>query len=40
MDKFTFGTPNLNLLPDGSVLLTYYASINDTNHRRACRFSV
>jgi hypothetical protein len=40
MDEFTFGTPNLYLLPDGSVLLTYYATINDTNHIRACRFRV
>ena len=40
LDKFSFGTPDLNLLNDGSVLLTYYATIDDICHVRACRFSV
>jgi len=37
---FTFGTPDLALLNDGSVLLTYYATLNDVTHIRACRFRV
>ena len=40
MDDFTFGTPNLHRLPDGVILLTYYATLNDTNHIRACRFAI
>jgi len=37
---FTFGTPDLILLSDGSVLLTYYATLHDIIHVRACRFRV
>ena len=36
--KFTFGTPDLVDLGDGSILLTYYATINNITHVRACRF--
>ena len=35
---FTFGTPDLVGLPDGSVALTYYATLNEIIHVRACRF--
>jgi hypothetical protein len=37
---FTFGTPDLVALPDGSVVLTYYATLQDIIHVRACRFRV
>jgi len=37
---FTFGTPDLVLLPDGSVLLTYYATVKGIVGARACRFRV
>ena len=37
---FTFGTPDLVALGDGSILLTYYATIDGINCVRACRFSV
>ena len=35
---FTYGTPDLVALGDGSVLLTYYATIDGVIHVRACRF--
>lgn len=37
---FTFGTPDLELLGDGSVLLTYYATLEGVTHIRACRFRI
>ncbi len=40
LDRFTFGTPDLVLLSDGSLLMTYYATLNDITHVRACRFRV
>ncbi len=36
---FTFGTPDLTALPDGTVLLTYYAEIDGLAQVRACRFT-
>jgi hypothetical protein len=38
LEAFTFGTPDLALLQDGSVLLTYYATLHGVTHIRACRF--
>ena len=35
---FTFATPGLVLLPDGSIMLTYFATINDITGVRAFRF--
>ena len=40
LPSFTFGTPDLLALPDGSLLLTYYATLNDIVHVRACRFQI
>ena len=40
MDKFTFGTPDLVALPDGTIVLTYYATLKDMTHIRACRFTL
>ena len=40
LDKFTFGTPDLLLLDDGSVVMTYYGTIDGICHVRACRFRV
>jgi len=40
LSHFTFGTPDLLALPDGSVLLTYYATLHEIIHVRACRFRV
>jgi len=40
LQRFSFGTPDLALLPDGTVLMTYYATINEIIHMRACRFTV
>lgn len=37
---FTFGTPDLTLLPDGTVLLTYYAESGGPAQVRACRFGI
>ncbi len=37
---YTFGTPDLVNLEDGSILLTYYAMIDGLTHIRACRFTV
>ena len=38
--KFTFGTPDLVDIGDGSALLTYYATQKGVTHMRACRFKV
>lgn len=35
---FSFGTPDLVPLTDGSVLMTYYCTIDGIIHVRACRF--
>ena len=35
---FSFGTPDLTALPDGTVLLTYYAETDGLAQVRACRF--
>ena len=35
---FTFGTPDLVRLADGSILMLYYATLDDVIHVRACRF--
>lgn len=40
LEKFTFGTPDLLYLDDDTILLTYYATMNDICHIRACRFRV
>ena len=36
LQLFTFGTPGLLKLPDESVLMIYYATIDDVIHIRAC----
>jgi hypothetical protein len=38
LDQFTFGTPDLLYLKDGSILLTYWGTIDSIIHVRACRF--
>ena len=40
LPSFSFGTPDLLHLPDASLLLTYYATLNDVIHVRACRFRI
>jgi len=40
LQRFSFGTPDLALLQDGTVLMTYYATISEIIHVRACRFTV
>jgi len=40
LPSFSFGTPALTLLDDGTVLLTYYGTIDGIIHVRACRFRV
>jgi hypothetical protein len=37
---FSFGTPVLQRLEDNSILLTYYGTIDDVIHIRACRFEI
>ena len=37
---FTFGTPDLVALLDGTVLLSYYATVEGVTHVRACRFKL
>ena len=32
LDRFTFGTPDLVLLNDGSLLMTYYATLKGITH--------
>jgi hypothetical protein len=39
LPSFTFGSPELTMLSDGDILLTYYAVVNDITHVRACRFT-
>lgn len=38
--RFSFGTPDLLLLEDRTVLMTYYATVEKVFHVRACRFRV
>lgn len=40
MTSFSFGLPDLNDLGDGSYLLTYYATVENRRHIRACRFEL
>lgn len=40
LPDFTFGTPDLTGLPDGTVLLTYYAESGGLAQARACRFAL
>lgn len=40
LQRFSFGTPDLLLLGDGTVLLTYYATLQGVLHVRACTFRV
>ena len=40
LPQFTFGTPDLVFLLDGSVLMVYYATLDGCTHVRACRFLV
>ncbi len=40
LQRFSFGTPDLSLLPDGSVFLAYWATVNQIIHVRGCRFRV
>ncbi|NQT59151.1 MAG: exo-alpha-sialidase [Bacteroidetes bacterium] len=37
---YTFGTPDMVLLDDNTVLLTYYAVTHGVTHIRACRFNM
>lgn len=40
LQRYSFGTPDLALLADGTVLLTYYATLQGVVHIRACSFRV
>lgn len=40
LPSFSFGTPTLLRLDDGTVLLTYYGMVNGITHVRACRFQI
>lgn len=40
LQRFSFGTPDLVRLADGTVLLTYYATVQGIIHVRACGFRV
>ena len=40
LQRFRFGTPDLVLLDAETVLLTYYATLNDVVHVRSCGFRV
>lgn len=40
LQKFSFGSPDVVNLRDGTFLLTYYASISGITHIRACRFAL
>lgn len=40
LKEWTFGTQDLVLLEDGTVLMTYYATLDEILHIRACRFRV
>ena len=37
---YTFGTPDLVALADGSILLSYYAITTGVEHIRSCRFTI
>jgi len=37
---FTFGTPDIVQMPDNTLLLSYYATISQVIHIRACRFRI
>lgn len=38
--NFSFGSPKLQRLQDGTILLMYFATVDDIIHIRACRFAV
>jgi len=38
LPAFTFGMPDLVRFKDDSVLMTYWATLNEVFHVRACRF--
>ena len=40
LQGFTFGTPDLKELNDGSILMSYYATLDNIVHVRACRFKI
>jgi hypothetical protein len=40
LPSFTFGCPELTMLPDSDVLLTYYADLQGVTHIRACRIAL
>jgi hypothetical protein len=40
LPSFSFGTPDLVLLENNTILLTYYAILRGITHVRACRFEV
>lgn len=40
LPRFSFGTPDVVSLPDGSILMTYYATLDAVVHVRACRFRI
>ena len=40
LPSFTFGCPELTMLDGGDVLLTYYATVNEVTHVRACRIAM
>lgn len=40
LQRFSFGSPGLVLLDDGSALLSYFATVGGVLHARACRFRV
>jgi len=40
LKDFTFGTPDLVALADGTIILTYYATLDNIIHVRACRFKL
>ena len=40
LQRFSFGTPDLGRLGDGTILMTYYATVDSIIHVRACRFSI
>jgi hypothetical protein len=40
LPSFTFGCPELTMLADGHVLMTYYADLQGVTHIRACRIAM
>ena len=40
VQKFSFGSPDLVNLNDGTFILTYYATVSEIIHIRACRFKL